>query len=148
MSYDLLVFSPDSVPAGHSLFMEWFETLTQWKEGHSYNDPDACTPQLRAWFMEMIETYPPMNGPFASKVTSPHESRVTDYCIAQSAIYCSFAWSMADDAFGRVFHAAGRHRVGFFDVSSSKAEVWLPNGKGQLTFSHGANNNSAPKPVA
>ena len=54
MSYDLVVFNPNSPPSDKAGFMDWYRQQTQWKEGHSYDNPDVCTPELRAWFLEMI----------------------------------------------------------------------------------------------
>ena len=79
-----------------------YRIQTRWGEGYSYHDPEVSTPNLRAWFTEMIQKYPSMNGPLAPQPLSEGDPRLTDYS------------------------------VGFFNVSSDKGEVWRPNGKGGL----------------
>jgi hypothetical protein len=51
MSYDLSVFDPDAAPKERELFIEWFNTLTNWEEDHDYDDPAVSTSKLRAWFL-------------------------------------------------------------------------------------------------
>lgn len=126
MSYDLMVFDCDAAPRDRSAFLNWYENLTQWAEGLDYNDPNTCTQALRAWFDEMIITFPPMNGPLASE--DYDDSRVSDYCIANEAIYVAFAWSVADEAYSKMRQLAAKHEVGFFDVSSNNGEIFFPAG--------------------
>ena len=84
MSYDLMVFDPQAPPANREGFMAWYGQQTHWTEDHSYDSPDVCTPDLRAWFFEMMKEYPSMNGPHASEdVDNP---KLTDYSIGRSAI--------------------------------------------------------------
>jgi integrase len=37
-----------------------YRIQTRWGEGHSYHDPEVSTPNLRAWFKQMIQKYPSM----------------------------------------------------------------------------------------
>ena len=135
MSYDLMVFDPASAPAEHSEFMNWYEAQTEWSEGHSYNDPVVSTEALRKWFHEIAATFPPMNGPLA--VDEPEdEAAWTDYSVGRVVIYAAFAWSEADRAYETVFSLAQKHGLGFFNVSSDGAEVWLPSGAGDLFLAH------------
>jgi hypothetical protein len=124
LSYDLMVFDAAAAPHGRQAFIEWYQHQTQWTETHGYNNPDVPTPSLRAWFQEMIKSFPPMNGPLASDDVD--DPKVTDYSLGQSVIYCAFAWSEAEAAHALVKELAAKHRVGFFDVSSNEAEIWLP----------------------
>jgi len=132
MSYDLMIFAPESAPQGNEAFMEWYEDQTEWAEEHSYNDPAVTTPALRAWFLEMIQSFPAMNGPFASD----DESSVTDYSVGRAVIYAIFAWSKAEQAYQAMFRLAGKHGVGLFNASSDSSEVWLTDGKGGLSLAH------------
>jgi hypothetical protein len=124
MSYDLMVFDVEAAPRNRSDFMAWYEQQTQWSESHGYNDPDVPTPPLRAWFREMIKSFPPMNGPLASE--DMEDPNVTDYSVGRSVIYAAFAWSQAEAARRRMLTLAAKHRVGFFDVSAKDGAVWLP----------------------
>ena len=99
-----MVFDPKAPPPDREGFMAWYRQETQWKEGHSYNDPEVSTPEFRGWFLEMITKYPAMNGPHASDdIDNP---KVTDYSVGKSVIYAAFAWFEAQAAFENVFSLA------------------------------------------
>jgi hypothetical protein len=132
MSYDLMVFAPDAAPKERNSFLEWYEAQTQWVEPHRYDNPDLSTAQLRSWFMDMIQSFPPMNGPFAPKDLPVDEESTTDYSIGNFVIYSGFAWSKAEQAYDTTFRLARKHGVGFFDASSEKADLWYPDGNGEL----------------
>ena len=140
MSYDLMVFAPEAAPHSNSKeFLTWYQAQAKWGEGHSYDDPAVSTPNLRAWFAEIIQTFPPMNGPFAvdeDEVAEEDEALVTDYSVGQQMIYAGFAWSQADQAYDETFELAEKHRLGFFDASSDQGEVWLPDAKGHLRLAY------------
>jgi hypothetical protein len=138
MSYDLLVFAADRAPKEREEFISWWHEQAQWAEDHEYDDPKVSTPELRAWFMEMIQTYPAMNGPFAVDELPEDDAVVTDYSVGKEVIYAAFAWSKAEVAYEAVFALAGKHGVGFFNASSEQGEVWLPNGRGGLELVHSA----------
>jgi len=135
MSYDLMVFQPDAAPANHSDFLRWYLEVVEWDEGHSYDDPAITTPQLRAWFFEMSEQFPPLNGPFSKEDLPDDESTATDYSIGKSAIYAGFAWSKAEPAYQKMFALTTKHKLGFFNVSSNQEEVWLPV-EDKMTLTH------------
>jgi hypothetical protein len=128
MSYDLMVFDPAAAPGERKAFLAWFRQQTRWTETHGYNNPDVPTPALRAWFMEMIRWFPPMNGPLASDDVD--DPRVTDYSVGETVIYAAFAWSQAGAAYERVKELAAKHGVGFFDLGSD--DIWLPAPGGGL----------------
>lgn len=135
LSYDLMVFEPSAAPAGHAKFMSWYEALLAWDEPHSYDDHAVTTPQLKAWFLDMIESFPPLNGPLSPAQLPEDDSAVSDYCIGERVVYVAFAWSKADAARTAVFQLAEKHGLGFFDVRLGGEEVWLPVG-GKLVLSH------------
>jgi hypothetical protein len=115
VSYDVAVFDPKVWPGTREGFIHWYEQQVRWPESHGYNNPDVCTPALRAWFMDMIAVYPAMNGPYASDdVDSP---RLTDYTLGESIIYAALPSSEAEGAHERAFRLALDHNVGFFAVS-------------------------------
>jgi hypothetical protein len=130
-----MVFEPSAAPASHAQFMEWYEQQTEWAEAHSYDDPAVSTAKLRAWFMEIIRSFPPLNGPLSQDDLPEDEASATDYSVGKSVIYCCFAWSKAEVAYDTVFELAEKHDVGFFNVSSGAEEVWLPL-KGKLSCTH------------
>jgi hypothetical protein len=130
-----MVFESNAAPTSHLQFMDWYEQQTQWAESHSYDDPKVSTPKLRAWFMEIIQSFPPLNGPLSQDDLPEDEASATDYSVGKSVIYCAFAWSKAERAYDTVFKLAQKHGVGFFNVSSGNEEVWLPS-KEKLSLAH------------
>ena len=103
--------------------MRWYEVQTAWGND-TCDDYRLCSPALQLWFLEMIETFPPMNGPIASK---DYDSFVTDYCCGKSVIYSAFAWSVADTARRETRGLAIKHRIGFYDVSGDPGEILFPD---------------------
>jgi hypothetical protein len=136
MSYDLAVFDPSIAPQDRKVFLSWFEQQTEWKEPHSYNDPNVSSVALQAWFFEIIREFPPMNGPHKCKQIPVDEWTVTDYGIGTSLIYAAFSWSKTKEAFEATVRLAEKHGLGFFNVSSRKSEVWLPSSNGKLVLAH------------
>lgn len=134
MSYDLLVFDASVAPQDREEFLDWYDEITEWEDG-PYDNPDRLSPNLRAWFMEAIASYPPMNGPFVRQDVSD-EQPTTDYSLAPSLIYITFSWSVAEQAFARTKELAAKHGVGFFNISSDTSDVWVPDGCGGLTLAH------------
>lgn len=125
MSYDLMVFEPTAAPKERKEFMQWYAQQIQWAEDHSYQDHEVSTEGLQAWFKEMIEYFPPMNGPLAAK--DADDPKVTDHCIGKYVIYSAFAWSVAEEAYPKMRELAVKHAVGFFDVSANDGEIWFPS---------------------
>lgn len=124
MSYDLMVFRKEAAPKSRAEFMEWYQNQTEWTESHSYDDPANTSEELRNWFLEMIQTFPAMNGPFASDDDdNPH---VSDYSIGKDIIYIAFAWSLVEQAYHTTINLAEKHGVGFFDVSSDDGDILFP----------------------
>ncbi|AVP96852.1 hypothetical protein C7S18_06390 [Ahniella affigens] len=136
MSYDLMVFAPSAAPKKRAAFLDWYDEQSEWEEDHSYDNPDVSTPALRAWFMDMIKSFPALNGPFAANDSADTEAAGTDYSIGRSVIYAAFPWSKAEQAYETMFALAEKHGVGFFNASSEQAEVWLPDGTGGLKLAH------------
>ncbi len=128
MSYDLMVFAPDLAPAKkRGPFLDWYDQQSEWEEAHDYDDPAVSTPALRAFYEELSHSFPPL---------LEDEGAGTDYTIGSALIYMSFEWDKIDEAHETVVRLAGKHAVGFFDVSSDLAETWLPDGKGGLYIAH------------
>ena len=128
MSYNLMVFNKAAAPKTRAEFMQWYEVQTEWTEEHSYDDPANTSVELRNWFMEVIQTFPAMNGPLASE--DEDNIYVTDYSIGKDIIYVSVAWSIAEQAHIKMFALAEKHGVGFFEASNDNGAIYFPdNGK-------------------
>jgi hypothetical protein len=138
MSYDLMVFKKESAPKTRTDFMKWYKTQTEWSEEHSYDNPENTSTELRNWFLEMIISFPAMNGPYAS---DEDNASVTDYSIGRNVIYAAFAWSVAEKAYETMLVLAEKHGVGFFDVSSENGDIYFPD-KGKLIAIENADNKS------
>lgn len=133
MSYDLMVFEKTKASAGKKDFMAWYEKQVEWNEEHDYMNIGVSSAALQNWFMEMKETFPPMNGEYAPDLklleeNEKLESYLTDYCIGRDVIYAAFAWSVADEAYELMRSLARKHNVGFFDVSGEDGDIILPDG--------------------
>ena len=130
-----MVFDPGAAPLDRPSFLAWWGEQSRWTESHGYQDPAVSTPALRAWFLDMIRTFPAMNGPHA--VDEPEdEDAVTDYSVGRHVVYAAFAWSKAGEAYDFAIATAQKHRVGFFDASGKTGDVWLPDKAGKLTLAH------------
>jgi hypothetical protein len=129
LSFDLMVFDASVAPRSRQTFRQWFEKQTEWQESHGYNDPEIPAPALKSWFRDIIESFPPMNGPLASD--DPDNSRVTDYSLGHAVIYGAFAWSEAEPARALAKELAAKHGVGFFDLSA-EGDIWFPASPGKL----------------
>ena len=127
-----MVFDADAAPKIRQAFLEWYEQ--QFVEMSPYSDPVILAPGLHAWLMEMIQTFPPLNGPLAQEELPKDESAATDYSLSQNSIHADFAWSKTKKAHDITMHLVAKYRLGFFDVSSSKGEIWFPDEKGNLVF--------------
>ena len=133
MSYDLMVFEKTKAPATKAEFMAWFEKQVEWSKEHDYESISVSSPALQNWFMEMKDTFPPMNGDYAPDEDLLDEdenldSHMVDYSIGREVIYAAFSWSVADEAYELMRRLAQKHDVGFFDVSSDNGDIILPDG--------------------
>lgn len=124
MSYDLMVFDPSAAPRDPKAFLAWYDEQTEWTEGHGYHDPSVTSPALRAFFLEMIQTFPALNGPYAND--EHDDPRSTDYAVGKHVIYAAFSWSQMEPAFRAMVALARRHDVGFFDVSDTDGAIVFP----------------------
>ena len=130
-----MVFEPEAVPSGHDEFLEWCARQTKWSEDHGYDDPEITSAHLRAWYEDMVQIFPPINGPLASRQMPDDEGSNTDYAIGSTFIYASFAWSKAEPAYMTVARLAEKHGLGLFNASSTGEEVWVLE-NGRMTLAH------------
>jgi hypothetical protein len=143
VSYDLAVFDPGAAPRTRAEFDEWYDAITEWEDSHGYNNPEITTPALRAWFFEMIDTFPAMNGPYAKPFNPDDESRKTsDYSVDRHLIYVAFSWSMAEHAYDTCFRLAAKHGIGFLDASGEEGAAWFPDGQGGFSIAHKHEGNA------
>ena len=132
VSYDLAVFDPEVAPRERDEFIEWYKAQTDWIQGQRHNDPAITSPRLRAWFFDMIQEFPPLNGPH--KKRAPEGMPEADYSLNTWLIYMAF-WSHKTAAHDAVSRLAMKHHVGFFHASYP-TEVWWPDPAGKLVMAH------------
>ncbi|HEU4851573.1 MAG TPA: hypothetical protein VFT37_05400 [Telluria sp.] len=130
MTFDLMVFAPESAPSKRAAFLDWYDQQTDWAHDLAYNNPAISTPALQAFFTDLSSEFP-------AAPDDSDEAVGTEYTIGPALIYLSFHdWDSIDRAHETVFRLAAKHGLGFFDVSSDLAEVWLPDNKGGLRIAH------------
>ena len=129
MSYDLMVFDAESAPGDLETFSDWYDDQAEWEEDHDYDDPSVTTEKLRLFFMDLIDDFPPMNGPFAKEI---EDDTLTDISVGKVVIYSCFSWSQSEHAFEKMFSLAKKYSLGFLNASSERGEVWFPNENGVL----------------
>ena len=125
-----MIFNPSSAPKNRDGFMQWYAKQTEWTEDHGYDDPKVASEDIQNWFLEMINTFPAMNGPYATQ--DLESDYITDYCIGQDMMYIGFRWTVAEEAYGKTLELAEKHKVGFFDVSANQGNIFFPNENGGL----------------
>jgi len=148
-----MVFDPEFAPRERQKFMAWYSAVTKWGGERDYNSPENMTGNLRLFYDKLRAEFPPMNGPYAYDFDQPaqpifeqkpkgfwsnifrktpqpkrhepafNEAFVTDYTLAENAIYMCFAWSISEQAYNRVVNTALSTGVGFFNVSENDGEI-------------------------
>ena len=100
MSYDLLIFEPDSTTDED--FPRWWEqAVAQWDGPRDFSTIDGSTPAIRSIYRDLIRAFPPYNGPDALSEAELEEREVeglpvADYTIGADYIYISVGWSDAN----------------------------------------------------
>lgn len=133
MSYDLMVFEKKKAPQTKKDFLDWYEQQIEWNEDHDYQTIQVSSPALQNWFMEMKDTFPPMDGEYAPDPDLLDEDEdlelhTVEYSIGHDVIYISFSYSTMEEAYELTRKLATKHDVGFFDVSSEDGDIILPDG--------------------
>lgn len=120
MSYVILAFDPAAVADAD--FTAWWEEQSQWSGDHSYDDPEVTTANLRSFYNELIQTFPPMNGPGAPTEEAWRRDaellgRMSDYSVGTLLVYGAFSWSQARTARDTFTELAAKHEVAAAMVS-------------------------------
>ena len=127
MSYDLLIFEPDS--ATDEDFPQWWEqVVAQWDEPGDFSTIDGSTPAIRAFYRDLIRVFPPFNGPDALSEEELEEREeqglpVADYTIGADYIYVGVGWSDANALVKIVGQMAWTHRLAVAYVSDDSSIV-------------------------
>ena len=125
MSYDLLIFEPDS--ATDDDFPRWWEqVVAQWDEPQGFSAIDGSTPAIRSIYRDLIRAFPPFNGPDALSEAELEEREVeglpvADYTIGADYIYISVGWSDANALVKIVGQMAWTQRLAVAYVSEDNS---------------------------
>jgi hypothetical protein len=126
MSYDILAFDPDAVTDAQ--FPEWWDKQAEWSEDHTYDDVAVTTPALASFYAELIQTFPPLNGPDAPtdqqlEADAELDARISDYSIGRTLVYGAFSWSQAAQSQELFLDLAAKHGVAVALVSDDSSIV-------------------------
>lgn len=134
MSFELLIFDPSLVEyQNREEFVEWYLEISEWDNPSiDYENHEVLSPSLSMWFSGIIETHPPLNGPFAP---ADVDDAKADYTFTREAIYVSFDFDEAR-AFTESVSLASTNDLGIFYVGSPLAEVFAADEKGIMQLIH------------
>ena len=127
MSYDLLIFEPDSTTDED--FPRWWEqAVAQWDEPGDFSTIDGSTPAIRSIYRDLIRVFPPFNGPDALSEEELEEREVeglpvADYTIGADYIYISVGWSDANALVKIVGQMAWTQRLAVAYVSEDSSII-------------------------
>ena len=125
MSYDLLIFEPDSTTDED--FPRWWEqVVAQWDGPRDFSTIDGSTPAIRSIYRDLIRAFPPYNGPDALSEAELEEREVeglpvADYTIGADYIYISVGWSDANALVKIVGQMAWTQRLAVAYVSEDNS---------------------------
>lgn len=147
MSYDLFVFEPQDGLRDRKTFLAWYEAQTDWAPGTDYCNPRNASPALKDWYMDMIGTFLPINGPDRPHIDEIGQCPTADYCVGPKFIYAAFSGGNSRNAYEMVVSLAAKHQLGFFDASGN-SEVWFPKSPGELEMIHERQESDPPGRMA
>jgi hypothetical protein len=133
VSYDLAVFDPRDDLRDPTAFATWYRTRTKWEGEVHFDEAPSSTPSLQAWLKEMLETYPPINGPRRPSFDDVERwDRAADYAITSDLIFVAFPSAGLGSVHDTAYRLAAKYGVGFYHVSASPGEISFPRAGGGL----------------
>jgi hypothetical protein len=132
VSFDLVAFDPRATTDAD--FARWYAVRTDWDDDRIYDDISIATPQLQAFYADLIDIYPPMNGPGSPtsgelEADPDLEEWLTDYSIDSQLIYAAFGWSKRAPASAMFAGLAASHGVAVAYVSEDPVRLVRPREK-------------------
>ena len=127
MSYDLLIFEPDST-TDEDFPQWWKQVVAQWDGPRDFSTIDGSTPAIRSIYRDLIRAFPPFNGPDALSEEELEEREdkglpVAEYTIGADHIYISVGWSDANALVKIVGQMAWTQRLAVAYVSDDSSIV-------------------------
>ena len=125
MSYDLLIFEPDST-TDEDFPQWWKQVVAQWDGPRDFSTIDGSTPAIRSIYRDLIRAFPPFNGPDALSEEELEEREdkglpVAEYTIGADHIYISVGWSDANALVKIVGQMAWTQRLAVAYVSEDNS---------------------------
>ena len=125
MSYDLLIFEPDST-TDEDFPQWWKQVVAQWDGPRDFSTIDGSIPAIRSIYRDLIRAFPPFNGPDALSEAELEEREVeglpvADYTIGADYISISVGWSDANALVKIVGQMAWTQRLAVAYVSEDNS---------------------------
>jgi hypothetical protein len=125
MSYDLFIFEKIKTFRTSIDVKYYLEVFIEDDGEVDYNSLDGCSPKVVEFAKEMFEKFPPLNGPYAPPddiafASEESESHLTDYSLYEYGVYCSFAWSVAEEALDYVLSLTEKYNMGIVDFQGER----------------------------
>ena len=125
MSYDILIFEPDST-TDEDFPQWWKQVVAQWDGPRDYDTTEGSTPAIRSIYRDLIRAFPPFNGPDALSEAELEEREaeglpVADYTIGADYIYIGVGWSDANALVKIVGQMAWTQRLAVAYVSEDSS---------------------------
>lgn len=126
MSFDLFVFERREHIKTSEDVVHFLDEFTQYEEDKDYNSLLGCSEIISDWAKKMFEKFPPLNGEYAppdevAYATQDSEAHLTDYALGKHGVYCSFSYSVDEEALEYVISIADEYKVGIYNPQSNDA---------------------------
>lgn len=130
MSYDLMVFDPETVPREKDAFRAWYDA-----EIAAQTDASSgalSSPSMRSFYEELREVFTPLNGTDAVMLQDDASQarilRTADYDFRPQTIYMAFRWPAQDFARATCSTYAKHFELGLYNLSGPYPQVRFPDG--------------------
>lgn len=122
MGFEITVFDTEKAPKTRTEFLKWYETL--W-EADNYSNIDLCTQNLKDWLYEIIETFPPAEGPY-----NENEPEGTFYFVGDGFVCGNFPCATLDKfikAYNLSVKLAEKYGLGLFEAGKEDGLIIMPD---------------------
>ena len=122
MSFDQLVVDPARVPCdSHEAFMRWYDEV--FPEQSAVEDVSECTEAIAAFYNEITESMPDLNGPDFDE--DEDEDDAAEYDLQADSVYLACSWMPGADELAPTL--ARKHQLAYVDVGGDST-IYLPDG--------------------
>ena len=116
MSYDLVVFEAKEAPRELGAFETWYQNKAEAAEETDNSLQSPATAAFRAFYDEMVRTFPDMNGPSGEELEEGEH--LTGYQFQPDHIYIDFRWSVSSEAATKTLELAQKYGLGLYDLNN------------------------------